>query len=124
MGKIYKCEVCGHIIEILHEGTGTLVCCNKDMVELIEKKEDVGLEKHVPVIEIIDYIAKISIGEILHPMEETHYIEFVQLIVDGVEYTKFLKPGETPIVEFQLPKQYTTVQAREYCNVHGLWISK
>ncbi len=122
-GKIYRCEICGNIVEVLHEGPGTLVCCGKEMVEMSEKSEDQGLEKHVPVVEVVDGIAKVKVGDVPHPMEETHYIEFIQLIVDDFVYTKYLKPGDLTEVEFKLPEEYTKISAREYCNIHGLWKS-
>ncbi len=121
--KIYRCEICGNIVEVLHQGAGSLVCCGKEMVEMEEKSKDQGLEKHVPLIEITDDIAKVKVGDIPHPMEDTHYIEFVQLIVDDLIYTKYLKPGDITVVEFKLPKEYTNISALEYCNIHGLWKS-
>ncbi len=123
-GKIYKCEICGNVVEVLHEGGGTLVCCGQDMTEIDERSEDQGLEKHVPVIEINDNIAKVKVGDVAHPMEDTHYIEFIQLIVDGNTYTQYLKPGDLPEAEFCLPKEYSNISAREYCNIHGVWKSK
>lgn len=123
-GKIYRCSICGNIVEVLEEGSGTLVCCGKEMEELQEKSTDQGLEKHVPIIEINGNIAKVSVGSIPHPMEQDHYIQFIQLIVDGNTQTIFLKPGDTPVVEFKLPETYTKIEAREYCNIHGLWISQ
>ena len=122
-GKIYRCEICGNIVEVLHEGPGALVCCGKGMIEMDEKSQDQGLEKHVPIIEVTDDIAKVKVGDIPHPMEEAHYIEFIQLLVDDNVYTKYLKPGDLAEVEFKLPKEYTNISAREYCNIHGLWKS-
>lgn len=122
-GKIYRCSICGNIVDVLHEGPGTLVCCGKDMDELVEKNSDEGLEKHVPQIEIVGDIAKVSVGSIPHPMEDSHFIQFIQLIVDGNTQTRYLKPGDTTTVEFKLPNGYTKIEAREYCNLHGLWIS-
>lgn len=123
-GKIYKCEVCGNIIEVLEEGAGTLVCCGQNMTLLEEKTEDQGQEKHVPIIEINGNKAKVKVGSISHPMEEAHYIQFIQLLIDENIYTKYLKPGQFPEAEFEIPESYTQISAREYCNVHGLWKSK
>lgn len=120
--EIYKCNVCGNIVEVLHEGAGTLVCCGKPMEKLIEKTEDVGREKHVPVIEIKDNLIKVKVGSVAHPMEEKHYIEWIELIVDNKIYKKFLKPGEKPEAEFEAKGK--KIEAREYCNLHGLWKSK
>ena len=124
-GNIYKCEICGHVIQVHHEGSGTLVCCNQPMIFLEEKIEDEGLEKHVPVIEQRDDIVMVSVGDVLHPMEESHYIEFIELIVDDERYIQYLKPNQDPIVAFKLPSlNYQKIEAREYCNIHGLWSSE
>lgn len=123
-GKIYRCLICGNIVEVLHEGNGTLVCCGSDMEELVERNTDEGQEKHVPVITIYKDSAVVKVGDIPHPMEDTHYIEFIQLIVDGDTQTKYLKPNDSTQVEFKIPEKYTNISAREYCNIHGLWISK
>jgi superoxide reductase len=123
-GKIYKCEICGNIVEVLEEGAGTLVCCGQNMTELSEKTEDQGQEKHVPIIEINGNKAKVKVGSIPHPMEETHYIQFIQLLIDENIYTKYLKPGQLPEAEFEIPTNYKEISAREYCNIHGLWKSK
>ncbi len=123
-GKIYKCEICGNIVEVLEEGAGTLVCCGQNMTELSEKTEDQGQEKHVPIVEINGNKAKVKVGSISHPMEEAHYIQFIQLLIDEDVYTKYLKPGQLPEAEFEIPTNYKEISAREYCNIHGLWKSK
>ncbi|MEM5813057.1 MAG: desulfoferrodoxin [Candidatus Aenigmatarchaeota archaeon] len=120
--EIYKCNICGNIVEVLHEGSGTLVCCGVPMEKLIEKTEDTGKEKHVPVIEILKDSIKVKVGSVPHPMEEKHYIEWIELIVDDASYKKFLKPGEKPEAEFCV--KGNKIEAREYCNLHGLWKSK
>ena len=117
--QIYKCNVCGNIVEILHIGVGQLICCGQPMELLIGKKEDEGLEKHVPVIEKINRGILIKIGSVPHPMEEKHYIEWIEIIADGRTYRKFLKPGDKPEAEFQI--EADKIEAREYCNMHGLW---
>lgn len=122
--KIYKCSICGNIVEVLHEGIGTLVCCGKDMDELVERDSDEGQEKHVPVISVNGSTVIVKVGDIPHPMEDSHHIEFVQLMVDDTVQTKYLKPNDTPQAEFSLPEEYNTISAREYCNLHGVWISK
>jgi len=119
--QVYRCNVCGNIVEVLHAGKGQLVCCGQPMELLGEKTEDVGLEKHVPVIEATDRGIKVKVGEVPHPMEEKHYIEWVEVIADGESCRKFLKPGDKPEAEFEIRPQ--TVAAREYCNIHGLWKS-
>ena len=117
--QVYKCNVCGNIVEILHAGVGGLVCCGQPMELLKEKSEDEGQEKHVPVIEKTDMGIKVKVGSIPHPMEDNHHIEWIEVIADGKVYRKFLKPGEQPEAEFEIKSE--NVQVREYCNVHGLW---
>ena len=117
--QVYKCEVCGNIVEILHEGAGELVCCGRPMKLQVEKTEDQGKEKHVPVIEKTKNGILVKVGSVPHPMEEKHYIEWIEVIADGKAYRKFLNPGEKPEAEFEIKADKIT--AREYCNVHGLW---
>ncbi|MEO0083660.1 MAG: desulfoferrodoxin [candidate division WOR-3 bacterium] len=121
LNQIYKCKICGNIVEVLHTGGGTLVCCGQQMELLSEKTADVGLEKHVPVIEKTATGVKVKVGSVAHPMEEKHYIEWIQLIADGKSYRKYLKPGDAPEAEFDIKAENIT--AREYCNIHGLWKS-
>jgi superoxide reductase len=117
--QIYKCEVCGNIVEVLHEGAGELVCCNQPMKLMEENTVDAAKEKHVPVIEKTSDGIKVKIGSVSHPMEEKHYIEWIQLIADGQTYREFLKPGRKPEATFKITAD--RVNAREYCNIHGLW---
>lgn len=120
--QVYRCNVCGNIVEINHAGGGELVCCGQPMELLVEKTEDQGMEKHVPIIEIDGDKILVKIGSAPHPMEVTHYIEWIELIADGVSYKKFLKPGDLPQAEFCLKAE--KIIAREYCNVHGFWKSR
>lgn len=121
--KVYKCALCGNIIEVIHAGSGTnLVCCNQPMQLLNENTVDASKEKHVPIIKILKSKVKVTVGSIPHPMEEAHYIEFIELIADGISYKKYLKPGEKPSAEFNVVAQ--NIVAREYCNIHGLWKSQ
>ncbi len=119
--QVYRCNVCGNITEVLHTGEEELVCCGQPMELLQEKTTDVGLEKHVPVIETADSGIKVKVGSVPHPMEEKHYIEWVEIITDGKSCRIFLKPGEKPEAEFDIKLQ--KVIAREYCSIHGLWKS-
>ena len=119
INKIYKCELCGNIVELLFDGGGTLVCCGEDMVLLEEKSADSSTEKHVPVIEKTGNGYKVTVGSTLHPMIDTHFIQWIELIADGISYKKYLKPGDSPSAEFCVNAD--KVSAREYCNVHGLW---
>jgi superoxide reductase len=119
--QVYRCNVCGNIVEVLHAGFGELVCCGQPMELLKEKTIDSGSEKHVPVVEKTDSGFIVKVGSVPHPMEDKHYIEWVQLIADGVACRKFLKPGDKPEAEFNIKADKVT--AREYCNIHGLWSS-
>jgi superoxide reductase len=120
-GQIYKCEICGNIIEVLHEGKASLVCCGEPMVLLEEKNRDEGLEKHVPVIEKTAKGILVKVGSVPHPMEEKHYIEWIEIIADGSHCRKFLKPQDKPEAEFEVKAE--NIIAREHCNIHGLWKS-
>ncbi|MBA7632913.1 Desulfoferrodoxin [subsurface metagenome] len=119
--QVYRCNVCGNIVEVLHAGQGELVCCGQTMELLQGKTADVGLEKHVPVVETADGGIKVRVGDIPHPMEEKHYIEWVEVLTDDESCRKFLKPGDKPEAEFEIGAQ--KVVAREYCSIHGLWKS-
>ncbi len=117
--QVYKCEKCGNIVEVLHGKGAPLVCCGQNMTLLEENTVDAAKEKHVPVIEKVENGYKVSVGSVAHPMEEKHYIEFIELIADGKVYRQDLNPGETPVAFFCVDAE--NVSAREYCNLHGLW---
>ncbi len=119
--QVYKCEVCGHVIEVLHSGKGQLVCCNQPMKLMVENTVEASFEKHVPVIERTADSIRVRVGSIPHPMEEAHYIEWIELIADGNTYHCFLKPGDVPEAISQVEGEKT--MARAYCNLHGLWKS-
>jgi superoxide reductase len=120
--EVYKCNVCGNIVEVLHEGIGELVCCGQPMEKMEEKIEDSSVEKHVPYIEKTDNGVLVKVGQNQdHPMEDKHFIEWIQVISDNDVYRKFLKPGDKPQAEFKI--KATNITAREYCNIHGLWKS-
>jgi len=117
--QIYKCGVCGNIVEVLHAGAGELVCCNEPMKLQKENTVDAAKEKHVPVIEKVEGGIKVKVGSVAHPMTPEHWIEWVQLLADGQAYRRFLNPGDKPEAVF--PIKASKVSAREYCNLHGLW---
>jgi len=120
VNQVYKCDICGNIIEVLHEGADALVCCGKPMQLFEEKTADTSTEKHVPYIERSGNFVKVKVGENQdHPMEEKHYIEWIELIADGVVMRKHLKPGDKPEAVFETTAE--NLSAREYCNIHGLW---
>jgi superoxide reductase len=118
--EVYKCQTCGNMTEVIHEGGGTMVCCQNSMTLITENTTDAAKEKHVPFVSKISNGIKAKVGEVAHPMEEKHYIEWIQVIAaDGTADRKFLKPGQSPEAEFCGVDDKTTV--REYCNLHGLW---
>lgn len=119
--QVYKCEVCGNIVEVLHSGVGELVCCNQPMKLMQPQTEELGKEKHVPVIEKTGAGVLVKVGSAPHPMEEKHFIEWIAVMSDGGVYRKFLKPNDKPEAEFEVKN---VMGAREYCNVHGLWTTK
>jgi superoxide reductase len=119
--QIYKCDGCTIVVEVLDGGKGTLVCCNKPMTLLSENTVDAAKEKHVPVVEKVGGGFKVTVGSVPHPMEEKHYIEWIEVIADGKAYRQFLKPGQSPQAFF--PIEAKEVTAREHCNIHGVWRS-
>ncbi len=120
--EVYKCEVCGNIVEVLHEGAGELVCCGQAMKLIEEKIEEEGNEKHKPVIDKNDEGVIVKVGSVPHPMEEEHYIEWIEIFTDKGRSKKFLSPGNAPEVVF--PVKAENIKARAYCDVHGLWSSE
>jgi superoxide reductase len=120
--EIYECKDCGDIIEVLRSGSGRMDCCGKPMAKLVANTVDAAKEKHVPVIEKLSDGFKVKIGSIPHPMEEKHYIEWIELLADGIAYRRFLKPGDAPEAVFNV--KAAAVSAREHCNIHGLWEGK
>ncbi|MBZ4662883.1 MAG: desulfoferrodoxin [Caloramator sp.] len=119
--QVYKCEICGNIVEVLHKGAGTLVCCNKPMTLREENTVDASKEKHVPVVELVDGGVLVKVGSVEHPMEEKHYIEWIEVHTKDKVYRRFLNPGDKPEAFFKLNDGEEVLFAREYCNLHGLW---
>ncbi len=120
--QVYKCNICGNIVEVLHAGAGELVCCGQPMELLTENTVDAAREKHVPVIEKTGEGFRVTVGSILHPMQDDHYIEWIELIADGQVYRQDLKPGDAPEATFCIRAQ--SVKAREHCNLHGHWMAQ
>ena len=118
--QVFKCEVCGNIVKVLHAGPGELVCCGQTMKLLFENSVDAAKEKHVPVIEKTAEGIKVKVGSVAHPMEEKHYIEWVELIDGEKVYRQFLRPGGAPEATFTVAVQ-GPASAREFCNLHGVW---
>ena len=117
--EVYQCAKCGNMVEVMHVGGGTLVCCGQEMHLLMENTTDAAKEKHVPVIEHTADGIKVSVGSVAHPMENDHYIEWIEIIADDKACRHFLNPGEKPEASFGISPE--TVIAREFCNLHGLW---
>ena len=117
--EVYKCEVCGNMVEMVHAGVGELVCCDQPMKLMVENTVDAAKEKHIPVVEKVDGGFKVKVGSVAHPMEEKHYIEWIELIADGRAYRQFLNPGDVPDAVFCI--EADEVIARAYCNIHALW---
>ncbi len=120
--EVYKCAVCGNIVEVLHTGSGTLVCCGQNMDLLEEKVQEEGMEKHLPVITVDGNKVTVNVGEVDHPMEDAHYIEWIEVVAGDVAKRVFLKPGQPPKAEFHL-ENTENLKVREFCNIHGLWIT-
>lgn len=119
--QVFRCELCGNMVESVHAGGGTLVCCGQPMNLCEENTVDAAVEKHVPVVAKIDGGYLVKVGEVAHPMGEDHNIEWIDLVADGKAYREFLKPGSAPEATFLVDASEVT--ARAYCNLHGLWKS-
>ena len=119
VNSVYKCGLCGNMVEFVHDGGTVPVCCGVEMNQVVENTQEAAVEKHIPVVEKIQGGFKISVGEVEHPMADEHYIEWIEVLVGSLVYRKQLKPGEAPVAEFMIAAE--TVTARAYCNLHGLW---
>jgi len=118
--EIYRCDICGNVIEIVNTGSPSLVCCGKPMIKLITKSGDEGKEKHIPVIEELGDKVIVKIGSIPHPMENDHYIVFIEVMTERDIFRRELKPGDNPSAIFNIKKSEIK-EVREYCNKHMLW---
>ncbi len=118
--QVYKCNVCGIIAEVLDSGAGNMFCCGAPMSLQVAKTEDAGKEKHAPVCEPDGDGVKIKVGSVAHPMEEKHYIQWIEVISGGKAYRQFLSPGQAPEAVFDLACCDVEI-VREYCTLHGLW---
>ena len=119
--EIYKCGICGNIVEILHAGGGGLVCCGQPMNLMRENTVDASQEKHVPVITKIDGGYKVTVGSVAHPMEEKHFIEWIALKTKQDNQRKALNPGEAPAACFKICDGDEVEAVYAYCNLHSLW---
>ncbi|KAB1442728.1 desulfoferrodoxin [Pseudodesulfovibrio senegalensis] len=124
LGEVYKCEACGNIVMAIHEGAGDLVCCGEPMKLFTENTVDAAKEKHVPVIEKNGDEVVVKVGGVPHPMEEKHYIEWIELCVGDQCLYRMLKPGDEPVATFCVKGLSGPMKAREFCNLHGLWAAE
>jgi len=123
LNQIYKCDICGNIVEITHAGAGKLVCCDQPMILQQENIVDASLEKHVPVMEVIGDKATVKVGSVAHPMEATHYIEWIEVLTTSRVYRKYLSPESDRQAKAEFTVEGKVLEARVYCNLHGLWKS-
>lgn len=118
--EVYKCSICGNVVEVIHPGAPALVCCHQPMEKLEANVVDAAKEKHVPVIEVSGAGISVKVGSVEHPMEEKHFIQFIEVLTKDQVLRAELEPGQKPIAEFSV-KQEEVIEVREYCNLHGLW---
>jgi superoxide reductase len=118
---VYKCSLCGNMVEVLRVGGGTLACCGKPMDLLRANSTDAAGEKHVPVVEATAKGCRVKVGTVAHPMLAEHLIEWIEVVSGDRVCRAFLKPGQAPEAEFCVPA--AGAKAREFCNLHGLWKS-
>jgi superoxide reductase len=118
--EIYRCEICGNVVEMQNEGIGELICCGQPMIKLDARTEDTGQEKHVPVVEESEAGVTVKVGSVEHPMEEKHYIKFIEVLTADKVIKAELKPGQKPEASFCVKKD-DIEEVREFCNVHMLW---
>ena len=122
--KVFRCEICGNIIEKVIDKGVPVMCCGKPMVELTANTSDGALEKHVPVAAVKDGQLEVVVGSVEHPMLAEHYITNVWAVAGNQVLRAELKPGEAPKAVFALGDYKGTVEVYEYCNLHGLWKSE
>ena len=122
--EIYKCSICGNMVEVVHASAGELVCCGKPMHKMVAGETDGAAEKHVPVLEKIEGGYRVKVGSVPHPATEGHHIEWIEIICNKCNQVQraYITPGEPAEAEFKTCSDDVT--AREYCNLHGLWQSK
>ena len=118
--ELYHCSICGNVVEVVNTGATSLVCCNKPMEKLVTGVMDASLEKHVPIVEVIDGGIKVKVGSAPHPMEKKHFIRFIEVSLKNQVLRAELSPNQAPEASF-LVKADDVVEVREYCTIHGLW---
>lgn len=120
-GRFYVCKTCGNLVGLINEGGGKLVCCGKEMEELVPNTVDAATEKHVPVIEVEGNKVTVKVGSVTHPMLPEHFIQWIYLVTKQGAQRKCLAPGEEPVAVFALAEGDEVQAAYEFCNLHGLW---
>ncbi len=118
---IYKCDKYGIIAQIMTTGAGKLVCCETSMDKMIENTTDAAKEKHIPVVEKIGNRLEVKVGSVNHPMNEDHFIQWVEVVGNEESFLKFLSYTDKPEAVFDL--ECDEFYVRAYCNLHGLWRS-
>lgn len=121
LNQIYKCNLCGNMVEVTHASGGRLVCCGQTMALMIENTVEASKEKHIPVIEKLEQEILVKVGSVDHPMEEKHYIEWIELLYNNKVLRKYLNPGDKPEAYFKVCDTNLDFTAKAYCNLHGLW---
>ncbi len=119
--KIFKSKECGKMVEIIKDSSNPLVCCGQPMVEMVPGTVEASSEKHLPVVQIDGNIVTVTVGSLIHPMEEVHHIEWISIETKEGSQRKMLKPGEEPKAVFALTDTDEFISATESCNLHGLW---
>jgi superoxide reductase len=122
INETYRCPLCGNTIEVTSAGTGELVCCGKPMMNLRENTQEAAVEKHIPVVEKTgDGSIRVVVGEVEHPMDDDHYIGYIEVLFGNKILRADLSPGDKPVANFTLPSGTTNITARAWCNLHGMW---
>lgn len=119
--KYYECKKCGNVMILLEDSGVIPMCCGSTMEELVPQSTDGPREKHVPVVDVKDSVVTVQVGEILHPMEDSHFIKWIVLETDKNKYIRSLKPSDEPKAVFHIVDE-TPKTVFEYCNIHSLWV--
>ena len=118
--KFYICPTCGNIVEMIHDSGVNPVCCGQKMTELIPNTVEASGEKHIPVVTVEGSVVTVNVGSVDHPMQDVHYIEWVEIVTENGSQRKALSPSEAPKAVFHLGED-KPVAVYAYCNLHGLW---
>ena len=119
--EVYRCSVCGAVVEVLSGGGGTLHCCGQPMERLEEQVSEAGVEKHLPVVEQVVGGYRVKVGQVPHPMQAEHHIEWIELLTPrGVQHQRLHVTGKPEAIFLTAE---SPIAVRAYCNLHGLWRS-